>query len=129
MEKIKLEEVLGLANDIIWGPVMLALLLGVGVYLTLGLKAMPWRKTGTAFALLWKGRESKDSGDITPFEALMTALSATIGTGNIAGVATAIALGGPGGCVLDVGDRAIRDGYKICRSGISGSLSGNGCIG
>ena len=96
MEKINLEDILDLANDIIWGPVMLALLLGVGVYLTMGLKAMPWRKTGTAFALLWKGRKSKDRGDITPFEALMTALSATIGTGNIAGVATAIALGGPG---------------------------------
>jgi len=96
MEKIKLEEVLGLANGIIWGPVMLALLVGVGFYLTIGLKAMPWRKTGMAFALLWKGRESAGRGNITPFEALMTALSATIGTGNIAGVATAIALGGPG---------------------------------
>lgn len=75
---------------------MLTLLLGVGVYLTLGLRAMPWRKLTNAFQMLWQGRHSEEKGDITPFQALMTALSATIGTGNIAGVATAITLGGPG---------------------------------
>ena len=75
---------------------MLVLLLGVGIYLTVGLKAMPWRKIGFALAQLWQGRRSEESGDITPFQALMTAMAATIGTGNIAGVATAIALGGPG---------------------------------
>jgi len=80
----------------IWGPVMLMLLLGVGIYLTIGLRAMPWRHTLAAFQLLWRGRHSDEKGDITPFQALMTALSATIGTGNIAGVATAITLGGPG---------------------------------
>lgn len=91
-----MEEILKVASDFIWGPVMLVLLLGVGIYLTIGLKAMPWRKSGTAFLLLWKGRKAEGEGDITPFQALMTALAATIGTGNIAGVATAIALGGPG---------------------------------
>lgn len=75
---------------------MLVLLLGVGLYLTLGLRLLPWRRIPTAFALLWAGRRGTGDGDITPFQALMTALSATIGTGNIAGVATAIALGGPG---------------------------------
>ncbi len=84
------------ASAIIWGPAMLVLLLGAGVYLTIGLKAMPWRKTMAAFGLLWRGRKPEGKGDITPFQALMTALAATIGTGNIAGVATAIALGGPG---------------------------------
>ena len=84
------------ASGIIWGPVMLVLLLGAGIYLTIGLKAMPWHKTGAAFKLLWQGRKPEGEGDITPFQALMTALAATIGTGNIAGVATAIALGGPG---------------------------------
>ncbi len=84
------------ASAIIWGPAMLVLLLGAGVYLTIGLKAMPWRKTLAAFGLLWRGRTPEGEGDITPFQALMTALAATIGTGNIAGVATAIALGGPG---------------------------------
>jgi len=75
---------------------MLVLLLGTGVYLTLGLRAMPWRQLIASFRLLWRSRHSEDEGDITPFQALMTALAATIGTGNIAGVATAIFLGGPG---------------------------------
>lgn len=91
-----IQQFLNAASGIIWGPVMLVLLLGAGVYLTIGLKAMPWRKTMTAFRLLWQGRKPEGEGDITPFQALMTALAATIGTGNIAGVATAIALGGPG---------------------------------
>lgn len=75
---------------------MLAFLLGVGIFLTLGLKAFPWRYTVRSFVMLWKSRESEQEGDISPYQALMTSLSATIGTGNIAGVATAIALGGPG---------------------------------
>lgn len=93
-----IEDWLSQASALVWGPAMLALLLGVGVYLTIGLKALPWRKTPHAFVLLWRGRKSgpEEEGDITAFEALMTALSATIGTGNIAGVATAIFLGGPG---------------------------------
>jgi AGCS family alanine or glycine:cation symporter len=91
-----IKEFLNAASGIIWGPMTLVLLLGAGIYLTLGLRAMPWRKTPAAFALLWQGRRAEEEGDITPFQALMTALSATIGTGNIAGVATAIALGGPG---------------------------------
>lgn len=75
---------------------MLVLLLGTGVFLTVGLKAMPWHRLIDGFKLLWRGRTSREKGDITPFQALMTALAATIGTGNIAGVATAIFLGGPG---------------------------------
>lgn len=92
------ESFLVTASGIIWGPIMLILLMGVGLYLTLGLRAMPWRRLGQAFLLLWHGRApGKDaSGDITPFQALMTELAATVGTGNIAGVATAIYLGGPG---------------------------------
>lgn len=85
-------------NGVVWGPLMLLLLLGVGIYLQIGLKGMPIRNIGRAFALLWQGRRrgEKESGQISAFNALMTSLSATIGTGNIAGVATAIALGGPG---------------------------------
>ena len=90
------QDVLNEASSVIWGPAMLVLLLGVGIYLTVGLRAMPWRKIPYAFHQLWKGRRPEGDGDITPFQALMTALSATIGTGNIAGVATAIVLGGPG---------------------------------
>lgn len=88
--------VLTAISEFVWGATMLALLLGIGIYLTIGLKFMPWRKIGLAFSLLWQGRKSAGEGEITPFQALMTALSATIGTGNIAGVATAIAVGGPG---------------------------------
>ncbi len=85
-------------SGIIWGPAMLALLVGVGIYLTIGLHALPWRRIPYSFRLLWAGRSpsTQDSGDISPFQALMTALSATVGSGNIAGVATAIFLGGPG---------------------------------
>jgi len=85
-----------LNDDWLWGPPMLVLLLGTGFYLTLGLRFMPVRRIGEAVRLLMRGRHSAAEGDIVPFSALMTALSATIGTGNIAGVATAIALGGPG---------------------------------
>lgn len=83
-------------NGIVWGPVMLVLILGTGLYLTLGLAFMPLRRIGYGFRMLWQGRHSDAEGDITPFNALMTSLSATIGTGNIAGVATAVAIGGPG---------------------------------
>lgn len=75
---------------------MLVLLLGAGIFLTIGLKAFPWLFTTHALSLLWRSNTQGEKGDITPYQALMTALSATIGTGNIAGVATAIVLGGPG---------------------------------
>ncbi len=93
---IWINDALNSLSGIIWGPLMLVLLFGTGLYLTAGLRFMPWRNLIGAFRLMWQGRKSDQEGDITPFQALMTALSATIGTGNIAGVATAIALGGPG---------------------------------
>ncbi|MCU7935224.1 MAG: sodium:alanine symporter family protein [Candidatus Thiodiazotropha sp. (ex Dulcina madagascariensis)] len=83
-------------NGIVWGPLMLALILGTGLFLMLGLKLMPLARLGYGFSMLWRGRQGLGEGEISPFNALMTSLSATIGTGNIAGVATAIALGGPG---------------------------------
>jgi len=91
-----LNDVLNSASGIIWGPFMLVMLLGTGIFLMIGLKAMPWHQLVSSFQLLWRGRKSTEEGDITPYQALMTALAATIGTGNIAGVATAIFLGGPG---------------------------------
>jgi AGCS family alanine or glycine:cation symporter len=75
---------------------MLVLILGVGLFLTVGLKIMTILKIPLGFKLLWQGRIPGGDGDISPFNALMTSLAATIGTGNIAGVATAIFLGGPG---------------------------------
>lgn len=91
-----LESAVTWLNGIVWGPLMLVLILGTGLFLTVGLRGMPLRNIGRAFRMLFAGRRSTREGDITPFQALMTSLSATIGTGNIAGVATAIALGGPG---------------------------------
>ncbi|MFT6957941.1 MAG: AGCS family alanine or glycine:cation symporter [Halieaceae bacterium] len=89
-------ELITAVNEVAWGPVMLALLLGTGIYLSLGLRFLTIRKIPLALKLLVQGRKGNGKGDISPFSALMTSLSATIGTGNIAGVATALALGGPG---------------------------------
>lgn len=90
------EQAVDAVNSFVWGPVMLALLLGTGVYLSIGLKGMTVRRIPYAFKQLLKGRQSSGEGEISPFNALMTALSSTVGTGNIAGVATAIGIGGPG---------------------------------
>ena len=89
-------DIITTVNSWAWGPLMLALLLGTGLYLTLGLRFLPIRKLPAGIRLLLRGGRGQGPGDISPFGALMTSLSATVGTGNIAGVATAIALGGPG---------------------------------
>ncbi len=85
-------------NGLVWGPPMLVLILGTGLFLMLALRGMPLLRLGTGLRLLWQGRHKGEAGtgEISPFQALMTTLAATIGTGNIAGVATAIFLGGPG---------------------------------
>src|SRR5512139_2943166 len=84
-------------NSIVWGPAMLVLILGTGFYLQLRLGGMPIRKIGAGLRLVWNGRGGDEAhGEVSPYSALMTCLAATIGVGNIAGVATAIALGGPG---------------------------------
>lgn len=75
---------------------MLSLLLGTGLYMMIRLKALPLRKIGYGFSQLFAKPAGAKEGDISPFNALMTALAATIGTGNIVGVATAIGIGGPG---------------------------------
>lgn len=83
-------------NGVVWGVPMLGLLLGTGIFLTIGLRFLSVTKLPYAFGQLFKKRDAKDEGEVSPFGALMTALSSTIGTGNIAGVAAAIAIGGPG---------------------------------
>ncbi len=90
-----LEQVLNKIDDIVWGPILLVLLVGTGIMLTIRLKGLQFTKLPTAVKLIFHG-ENKGSGDISSFSALCTALSATIGTGNIVGVATAIGAGGPG---------------------------------
>ena len=98
-----------IADDYIWGwgpqalggtPLMVIILLGTGIALTYFTGFIQIRRFREALSLVFKGAfkhdDNKEKGDITPFQALMTALSATVGNGNIAGVASAIALGGPG---------------------------------
>jgi AGCS family alanine or glycine:cation symporter len=92
-----MQDLLGQINSLVWGPVTIILLVGTGVLTTLLVRAIQLRK----FVYAWKLISGKfdnpdDKGEITHFQALSAALSATIGTGNIAGVGTAIALGGPG---------------------------------
>lgn len=86
-------------NSFVWGPYMLVFLVGTGVYYTIRTNFMSITKIGyvlknTLFKIFDK--KVRGEGEITPFQAVATALAATIGTGNIAGVATAIAIGGPG---------------------------------
>lgn len=99
---------INIINGYAWGWPMLALIGGTGLYLMAGLRLMPIHKLAYGFSQLWKGRKGEGEGDISGFNALMTSLSATIGTGNIAGVATAIYAGGPGAlfwmwCIAVVG--------------------------
>jgi AGCS family alanine or glycine:cation symporter len=94
-------------SDFIWGgtwngeqviplPPMVLILLGIGVYMMVGLRFYPLRQLVPAFIGIFRKSGTKGAGEISPFAALSTALSGQVGTGNLAGVATAIALGGPG---------------------------------
>ena len=83
-------------NGIVWGWPMVLLIAFTGIVLMLGLRFMPLQRLPYGVRMLWQREAGESDGDITPFQALMTSLSATIGTGNIAGVAGAIAIGGPG---------------------------------
>lgn len=98
----RLEEIVQLIDDFVWGPAMLILLVGTGIFLTIRTRFLSWRNLGYALksTLSKEARKKGDGeGDISPFSALTTALAATIGTGNIVGVATAMVSGGPGAIV------------------------------
>ncbi|MBN1762778.1 MAG: sodium:alanine symporter family protein [Methanomicrobia archaeon] len=90
-----IHQILTAVDAIVWGPVMMLLLIGTGIFLTLRLRGLQARKLPSALRLILT-RKEEGEGDISPFRAFMTSLSGAIGTGNIAGVATAISLGGPG---------------------------------
>lgn len=96
-----LSNILTTIDDFVWGPVMLILLVGTGIFLTIRTSFLPWRNLGYAIksTLSKEARQKKGKGDVSPFSALTTALAATIGTGNIVGVATAMVSGGPGALV------------------------------
>lgn len=89
-------------DDLVWGPPMLILMLGTGIYLMVRMRFLPIRNLGYALksVMSFKEKETEQKeGDISSFSSLMTELAATIGTGNIVGVATAMVLGGPGALV------------------------------
>ncbi|WP_373767848.1 alanine/glycine:cation symporter family protein [Glaesserella sp.] len=94
---MSIDSILNSINNIVWGPPLLLLVAGVGIYFTLRLKLLQFAYLPRAFSYIFKKEKGNDqSGDISAFGALATALAATIGTGNIVGVATAIQAGGPG---------------------------------
>lgn len=93
---------LNVINDFVWGPAMLLLFMGTGIILTIRTRGLCWRNIGYAIkntVSKTSRAEDKGKGDVSPFSALTTSLAASIGTGNIVGVATAMVAGGPGALV------------------------------
>ena len=96
-EPLRLETILTTLSDVVWGPPLLALLVGTGIFLTLRLRGVQFTTLVPSLRLALVVRdETGGTGDVSHYQALMTALAATVGTGNIAGIATALAAGGPG---------------------------------
>ena len=96
-----LSGIVGKINGVVWGPVMLTLLIGAGLFLSLRMGFPQFRKFGymlrnTIFGIFSKNQHEKDNSGVSPFQAVATAMAGTIGTGSIAGIATAIVSGGPG---------------------------------
>ena len=90
------EGILQKIDALIWGIPMITLILAVGVYLTVRLRGIQVRCLPLAIRNLIRDGDTKEEGEVTAFAALCTSLSATVGTGNIVGVATALVAGGPG---------------------------------
>jgi len=103
-------------NNVVWGPITLWLIGLTGLYLMVGLGFMPLRRIGFCFRqALGSIRSSKGEGDVTAFEGLTTALAATIGTGNVAGVGRRDRHRWPWCGVLDVADRLRGHGHQVRR--------------
>ena len=92
----KINTILGTIDAYVWGIPLIVLILAVGLFLTIRLKGVQFTNLGRAFKYIFKDETDGKHGEVSSFAALCTALSATIGTGNIVGVATAIVSGGPG---------------------------------
>lgn len=90
------EELLVRIKDWVWGPPLLVLLLGTGIYLTWILRGVQFKYLAYAFRQVYAAQKQNSQGDISHFESLMTTLAGAIGTGSIIGVATAVAIGGTG---------------------------------
>ena len=101
-------------DNFVWGVPLMVLILCGGILLTVRLGVLQMRRLPLALKWMIKNEEG-GKGEISSFAALCTALSATIGTGNIVGVATAVCAGGPGGIVLDDCGGIFRNGNKIFR--------------
>ena len=111
---VKIDEFIAEFASFVWGLPLLILLTGGGLYLMIISKFLPFRYLGHSIQVLrGKYDDPNDPGEISHFKALSTALASTIGMGNIAGVAVAIAIGGRGGDVLAMGERTCRNGYQI----------------
>mgnify|MGYP000287910278 CR=1 FL=1 len=113
-----IESINNVVNNFIWGVPAMICIIGVGLYLSLRTgfvqdPQIPYALK-TTLGRIFKKKEASD-GSMTPFQAVCTALAGTVGTGNIAGVAGAIAIGGPGSCILDVGFRAPWNVHEIYR--------------
>ena len=96
-----ISEINGAVNDVVWGPIMLTLLIGAGLFLSIKTKFIQFKKFGymmknTILGMFSKNQHQKDESGVSPFQAVATAMAGTIGTGSIAGLATAIVSGGPG---------------------------------
>ena len=98
----KFTEILEAIDGVVWGVPLIVLIMGTGIFLTVRIKVLQFRKLGKAFKYMVKNEED-GIGEVTSFGALCTAMAATIGTGNIVGVATAVLAGGPGPLLDDSG--------------------------
>src|SRR5574344_3007779 len=92
----KINSILGTIDDFVWGLPLIILILVTGIFLTIRLRGVQFTQLKYAVKSIFRKSDSKEGGELSSFKALCTALSATVGTGNIVGVATAIGIGGPG---------------------------------
>ena len=114
-------------NNFIWGVPAMVCIIGVGLWLSVRTGFIQLRKfpyaIKTTLGRMFRKKDASD-GTITPFQAVCTALAGTVGTGNIAGVAGAIAIGGPGAAFLDVVFCAAGHAYQVCRGDPGGPFPG-----
>jgi len=103
---------LKIIDDFVWGVPLIVLILAVGIFLTIRLRGLQITKLPLAVRHIIANEKDGKDGEVSSFGALCTALSATIGTGNIVGVATAVVAGGP--LVLDVDCGAVWHGDQVC---------------
>ena len=121
--------VVEVVNKFLWDYALLILLLGTGIFYSFRLKFIQVRKFGAGMKKMFGGfslhGKSSENG-LSSFQALATAIAAQVGTGNIAGAATAIASGGSGRDFLDVGQRLFRNGNHLCRGCYGAAHQGKG---